>query len=106
MATDNNFRAIKLEQAKQDLESQLEQAIRAFEQRTEGPVAVNMDLDDDAGENEQIDAELRSHIRNLVDAFHARDVVQQTGVRAHHITAFDSDADGTVAVNVKYEYPL
>ena len=106
METDNNFNAIKLEQAKQDLESQLEQAIRAFEQRTEGPVAVNMDLDDDAGENEQVDAELRAHVRNLVDAFHSRDVVQQTGVRAHHITAFDSDADGTVAVNVKYEYPL
>ena len=98
--------ALRLEQAKQDFEKKLRDALRAYEHRTEGDIEVDLDLDDPTDGPKSGDVELRNAVRNLADAFHAQGVVYETGVTATHMTAIDSDADGTIAVNVKYEYPI
>jgi glycine/D-amino acid oxidase-like deaminating enzyme len=98
--------ALRLERAKQDFEEKLHDTLRSYERRTDGGVEIDLDLDDPTDGPKGGDLELRTAVRNLAEAFHAQGVVYETGVTATHLTAIDSDADGTIAINVKYEYPV
>ena len=104
---DREIPALRLEESKRDLEAKLEDAFRAYERRTDGDIEVALDTDDLRSDDEAADGddELRVHIRNLLDAFHAQEIIKQTGVHVSRVTAIDSDADGTIALDVKYEYP-
>ena len=97
--------ALRLQEAKENLEAQIRDAVRDYEHRSTGPVEFKFTLNaDEAQRNESGDDELRILVRNLIEAFHAHEVVRETGVQVRNVTALDSDRDGTVAVNVKYDY--
>lgn len=98
--------AIALENAKQEFEADLEQAIRAYEEEHEGAMELDVTFDDDAQESNQGDEELIQTVRRHVDAFHHRRAVQESGMYIYRVTAIDSDADGQAALNVKYEYSV
>lgn len=99
--------ALRLEEAKRDLEAKLDDAFRAYERRADGDIEVALEVDElnSADGPTAGDDELRIHLRNLLDAFHAQEIIKQTGVHVSRVTAIDSDADGTIALDVKYEYP-
>ncbi len=102
--------ALQIESARKDLESQIRQVLRDYERNVQGPLEIDLTVEnraspDDAETSEQERA-LRNRIYDLVDAFHQRDIIRQTGVRIYKITAIDSDGDGVAALNVKYEYPV
>ena len=93
-----------LTKAQQHLEERLQHAVDAYEHWTGGP--LEMDQSFIQGEGSVIgDDVLRDKVRSIVDAFHKEPIVQETGVRVHKVTAFDSDADGVAAVRVAYDYP-
>ncbi len=93
-----------LKQAQEHFETRLQQAVDAYEHWTGGPLEIDLSLVE--GEDLPIgDEVLRDKVRSLVDAFHREPIVRETGVRVHKVTAFDSDADGTAAVRVVYDYP-
>lgn len=108
MATSDDMTlALRLQEARESLEEQIRTAVRAYEVRTTGPVEFTMSLTNgEAQGNESGDDELRGTVRNLVEAFLAQEVVRETGVQIRRVTALDSDRDGKVAVNVKYDYRM
>lgn len=96
--------AERIEEAKEHLESGIEEVLR----RNEESDSVRFDITfDEEGrleftrETGEIPVE---PVRELVDEFHGRDEIIQSGVQVRQVTAIDSDADGEVAVNVRYVY--
>ena len=106
---DKETLARSLQEAREHLESALETAFRTYEQDNDDPLDLRVDvsapstLPDDTSERERT---MHGTIRTLVDQFHHHPAVAESGLRVRSVTAMDSDADGTVAVNVSYEYPV
>ena len=98
--------AIALEKAKQEFEERLTQEIRLYERQHEGELELDVTFEEDAGASNRGTPELIQTVRQHVDAFHHRQPVQTSGVYIYRVTAIDSDADGQIALNVKYEYPV
>ncbi|MDX1545721.1 MAG: hypothetical protein R3247_01965 [Rhodothermales bacterium] len=99
--------ASSLQQARESLQSSIEQAVHAYEQQIDGPLELRLDMTNGAVAPENATAgerELYGAVRSLVEQFLQNPAVQQSGMRVRHVTAIDSDADGTAAVNVKYAY--
>ena len=107
---DKEATAHALADAKQTLETQLRDAIATYEQQHKGSLNLTVEF----GESSQADdaqgnaatQQLRGNIRSLVDTFHQHPIVRETGVYVYKVTAFDSDADGQAALDVKYEYEM
>ena len=96
-----------LQDARQSLESNIEQAVHAYEAQIDGPLDLRIDLRRSQGPPENAsDAERELHgaIRSLVEQFQQTPAVKQARLRVRSVTALDSDADGTAAVNVNYAY--
>ena len=100
--------ALKLQEAREDLERQLQTAIRRYDEKTKDPMAFVLNLEGGVGPSDddvpEAERELRGTVRSLVDAFHRKPIVQETGVRVYQVEAMDSDKDGVFALDVKYEY--
>lgn len=107
MADDKEADALELEQAKDDLEARIKEAVEAQERPGE-PEEVNVSFDDnpEGGGANAGAPELIERIRAFVDGFERQGVVQKTGVQVRRVTALDSDADGQAAVDVEYDYAV
>lgn len=106
---DKEMLALSLQQARDSLESSLQQTLRIYEKETGKPLDLRLDLTKpDTLPEEASDRERNLHgtIRTLVNKFHQHPAVSESGIRVRNVTAMDSDADGTAAVNVSYEYPV
>ena len=105
---DKETTAHALAAAKQALETQLQQAISTYEQQHQGSLNLTITFDEsnpsDETEGKPGLKQLRQSLRSHVEMFHQHPVVQETGVQVYKVTAFDSDADGQAALDVKYEY--
>jgi hypothetical protein len=97
--------AFALAHLREQLEKQIENAVRAFESEHSGPIELDMSMVEGEGGAES-DDRLRKSVEAIVEAFHRNPVVSETGVRVHKVTAIDSDADGQIAVRVSYDYPV
>lgn len=95
--------AYALRHLQDQLEQQIETAVREFESGHTGPVELDVSFVEGEGSAPSDDG-LRKRIETIVDAFHRKPLVTQTGIKVHKITAIDSDADGEIAVNVMYDY--
>ncbi len=100
---DKEATALRLEEARRQLEDQLRQAFRSHDGPGKGSVQFDINLEE-AETSDDGNGSLGRLVRSLVDAFHQSDIARQTGVRVYKVTAIDSNADGESAVNVKYEY--
>lgn len=96
--------ALSLEIAKQNFEKRLREVIEAYNRTLDGPLHLTLNFGSAVGQNRG-DRDLVDTVRGLVDSFSGEDVVQETGVSIHSITAVDSDKKGHLALNVKYAYP-
>lgn len=104
METANKDReAFALAHLREELETQIENVVREYERRHGGPVELDMSLVEGEGGAETDDV-LRRRVETIVEAFHRKPLVAETGVRVHKVTAIDSDEDGRVAVRVSYDY--
>lgn len=97
--------AFALAHLREELERQIENAVRDFETQHGGPIELDMSTVEGEGAAESDDS-LRRRVETIVEAFHRKPVVMETGVRVHRVTAIDSDADGSVAVRVSYDYAI
>lgn len=97
-------RAQTLTQEKEDFERQIETLAREYEGEHPGPVELDLTIGQGNGDAAE-DNPLQRRVVALVESFHRRPVVADSGVRVHKITAIDSDGDGSVAVNVTYDHP-
>lgn len=93
-----------IEEHKKDLERQIDSALRAYEREHAGPLATEISFADDAPGGTAPE-ELKSRIWTSVDAFHRHAAVASAGIRVKKVTAMDSDADGTIAIKIEYDYP-
>ena len=94
-----------LEDVKESLQNQLEQAVRSHVEQQGGTLELDVDLR--PGDHvHRGDSGLVDRVQDLVHAFHNHPIVRQTGVEVHKVTAWDADGDGQGAVNVKYEYAV
>lgn len=97
-------RARTLSQEKEDLERQIESLAREYEREHPGPLELDLTIGKENGGAGEEDS-LRTRVSALIESFHRRPVVADSGVRVQKITAIDSDGDGSVAVRVTYDYP-
>lgn len=100
---DKDRDAYALQHLQQQLEQQIETAVREYESEHSGPVELDVSFVEGEGEAPSDDT-LRQRVETIVEAFHRKPLVSQTGVKVHKITAIDSDADGQIAVRVTYDY--
>lgn len=107
---DKADRARKLQAVRQDLETQLNEAIQPYDWQLKGPMEFSLTPEEGGTPDEQDmskqERELRETVRTLVDEFHQTPVVRETGVHIDRITAIDSDADGAFALEVEYDYRI
>lgn len=98
--------AERLKQARENLQSNIEQAVRAFEDDHHEPIALRLDFRSKSSAEDVSKSQrpLAETIGALVRQFQQSPEVQEAGTRVVSVTAIDSDADGTAAVNVKYAY--
>ena len=101
---DKDRDARALEQYKADFEKQLETIVREFESQHQGPLELDLSFVEGEGSGPAPD-ELKPRVKNIVDGFHRKPLVDRSGVRVHKVTAIDSDEDGQFAVRVLYDYP-
>lgn len=92
-----------LQQYQQELESNIERIIRDYELDHKGPVEIDLSFFEGEG-GAEIDEQLRARIQNMVEAFHRKPSVQQSGLAVHKVTAMDSDEDGRIVVRIHYDY--
>ena len=104
MAEHKEDRARKLEGEKEKLEEEIEQLVEGRQRSKPLELNIGMDKNPEVSGQEKGEDELLNRIRELVNAFHKRPIVQSAGVQVQKITAFDSDADGRVALDVEYHY--
>ncbi len=99
--------AVELQEARERLEAHLREALSGHVLQEDLAFDLNLEDNTVTGEADLSEKQraLRRIVRTCVEAFHTADIVRQTGVRVYKVTAIDSDSDGRVAVNVKYEYP-
>ena len=86
----------------------LQHALGTYERETGEELDLRLDLTRPPSlppEAPEAERRLHSTLRMLVDQFHNHPAVAQSGIKVLSLTAMDSDADGRVALNVKYEYP-
>lgn len=100
--------ALEIEKAKEALETEIAEAVAAYERDDDEKEAleVSINFDEDRSADPEPDAALREKIRAAVTSFHERPIITTSNVRVQRLTAIDSDADGEVAVSVDYDYPL
>lgn len=103
-AEDKDRDARALEQYKAEFEEQLQSIVREFEAQHRGPMEMDLSFIEGEGSGPAPE-ELKPRVRNVVEAFHRKPLVNRSGVRVHKITAIDSDEDGQFAVRVLYDYP-
>lgn len=96
-------KARTLEQIKAELEHEIEKVVRRYEDRHEGAVELDLTFADAEGSGPS-PQDLAADVRQIVEDFHRRPLVGESGVRVHKVAAFDSDADGSIAVRVSYDY--
>lgn len=101
--------ARKLEEAKRMLNNALENAVRRHENQGK-PIELDMNFveEPDSG-SRRVKEEfpgLYEEITRLIDDFMQRPEVQESGMTIYKLHAADSDGDGSVAVNVQYEYAV
>lgn len=101
---DKDRDARALEQYKAEFEEQLQSIVREFEGQHPGPMEMDLSFIEGEGSGPAPE-ELKPRVRNVVEAFHRKPLVNRSGVRVHKITAIDSDEDGEFAVRVTYDYP-
>lgn len=92
-----------LQQYREELESNIVRVLREYEMEHDGPVELDLSFFEGEG-GAEVDEKLKSRIQSMVDAFHRKPLVQRSQVKVHKVTAMDSDADGTIAVRVHYDY--
>ncbi len=92
-----------LRHLQEQLEKQIETVVREYETHHSGPVELDVNFVEGEG-SVPSDDDLRKRVETIVEAFHRKPLVTQSGVKVHKITAIDSDEDGTIAVNVMYDY--
>lgn len=102
----DEIRARELQDLKQNLERDIENAVATYEGPGTEPVELNLTFDGaPTGSNRSDDeGEPAATVRGLVDGFHRREAVRESGVRVLKVTAVDSDHDGTVAVHVQFDH--
>lgn len=100
---DSDGNAYALRHLQDQLEAQIQTAVREYESQHSGPVELDVSFVEGEGSVPSDDG-LRTRVETIVDAFHRKPIVAQTGVKVHKITAIDSDEDGQIAVNVMYDY--
>lgn len=103
--TKDDRNAFALAHLREELEKQIENTVRQFEEEHGGPIELDMSMIEGEGGAAGDDA-LRKHVETIVEAFHRKSLVAETGLRVHKVTAIDSDEDGTVAVRVSYDYAI
>ncbi len=96
--------ARSIESHKQDLERQIEMLVRDYERNHEGPVELDLTMNEGEG-SAAAPEDLRDRVRHLVEEFQHNPVISQHGVRVHKVTAIDSDGDGSIALKVSYDHP-
>lgn len=101
---DKDRDAHALEHYKRDFEKNVETIVQEYEINHSGPFEMDLSFIEGEGSGPAPD-ELKPRVKNIVEAFHRKPLVQQSGVRVHKITAIDSDEDGRIAVVVHYDYP-
>lgn len=100
---DKEGKPYALAHLQEQLENQIKTAVREFETHHSGP--VELDVSFVAGEGSvPSDDNLRKRVEAIVDAFHRKPLVSESGVKVHKITAIDSDEDGQIAVRINYDY--
>ncbi|MFW5973493.1 MAG: hypothetical protein ACOCTG_05815 [Bacteroidota bacterium] len=101
--------ALRLDQARRDLEQGVVNAVRRHAPEGE-PISIDINLvekpDSGAREAEEKYGGLVGEITALVDSFMNRPEVRESGASIYKVQAMDADGDGTVAVNVQYEYAV
>lgn len=101
--------ARKLETARRELHDAIENAVRRSEQQNQ-PIDINLNLveqPDSGSERAQNEhPQLYREIMELVDQFMQRPEVQESGMTIYKVQAVDSDGDGSIAVNVQFEYAV
>lgn len=100
---DRDANPYALQHLQEQLEQQIETAVREFETHHSGPVELDVSFVEGEG-SVPSDDDLRKRVQTIVEAFHRKPLVLQSGIKVHKITAIDSDEDGTIAVNVMYDY--
>lgn len=106
-ADDKDASAHAIEQAKRDLETQIERAVANHEQQDGDEsleVSLNFEGTDLSEGGDEAGEALRREIRSLVEQFHQASAIEGSGIHVQRLTAIDSDADGEVAVRVDYDY--
>lgn len=102
-SAESDGNAYALRHLQDQLEQQVQTAVREFESQHSGPVELDVSFVEGEGSVPSDDG-LRKRVETIVDAFHRKPLVSRTGIKVHKITAIDSDADGTIAVNIMYDY--
>ena len=97
---------VALEHARTDLEARIRRAIK--DHATGAPLALDLSIEheghDGAGPLSDAPPSISTVVRELVASFHGNVVVRGAGLRARHVTAFDSDGDGEATVSVRFVY--
>lgn len=93
-----------IQQHKENLEEQIRTVLREYERQHGGPLAVELAFADDMPGGAAPE-ELKARVQSVVEAFHDQSAVSESGIRVQKVTAMDSDADGTIAIEVEYDYP-
>ena len=95
-----------LQHAQDDLQRSIESAISAHAKGV--PLQLDLSIEDERGPStgplSDASKPIEEAVRALVGSFHEDENVRQAGLRARHVTAFDSDGDGKGTVNVRYVY--
>lgn len=101
--------ALKLDDARHELHDQIEKAVRRYENRGE-PIEIDLNIaetpDSGAERAKEEHPELYTDITRLIDDFMQRPEVRESGMTIFKVQAVDSDGDGSVAVNVQFEYAV
>lgn len=92
-----------VQQYQSDLEAHIEEVVREYEMNHDGPVELDLSFVEGEGAAEGDEA-LRSRVRSMVDAFHRKPAIEESGIVVHKVTAIDSNEDGRIVVRVHYDY--
>ncbi len=99
--------ALKLDTARRELHEQIENAVRRYANGGES-IAIDLGLvetPDSGSERAQEEhPRLYGEIISLIENFMLRPEVQESGMTIYKVQAVDSDGDGSVAVNIQFEY--
>lgn len=99
--------AQQLETAKRALNVQIENAVRDHSREGE-PIGINLSLMDNPDSGAQRAAEehpeLYEEVMELVGDFLEQQIVQDAGLSISTLQAVDSDGNGSVAVNIHFQY--